>query len=84
MKTAWAKAAWGNRLERIKQIQTKLEESTGYSRDKQLEICMKRKPVKDNDIGEDAMVLMYRRGKAEAERKEKKEDGEKGDTAKEG
>lgn len=83
METAWAKAAWGNRLERIKQIQTKLEESTGYSRDKQLEICMKRKPVKDNDIGEDAMVLMYRRGKAEAERKEKKEDGEKGETAKE-
>lgn len=84
MKTAWAKAAWGNRLERIKQVQTKLEESTGYSRDKQLEICMKRKPAKDNDIGEDAMILMYHRGKDEAERKAKKEDGEKGETAKEG
>ena len=32
MEMGYPKAAWKNRLERIKQIQTKIEESTGYSR----------------------------------------------------
>lgn len=76
MATGYGKAVWKNRLERIKQIQTKLEESTGYSRDRQLETCMKRKPLKDSDVGEDAMVLMYRRGKSAAEKK-KLQKGEK-------
>lgn len=57
MEMGYPKAAWKNRLERIKQIQAKIEESTGYSRDDQFEICMKRKPRKDNDIGEEALVL---------------------------
>ena len=60
MEMGYPKSAWKNRLERIKQIQTKIEESTGYSRDGQLEICMKRKPRKDNDIGEEALVLALR------------------------
>lgn len=73
METGYAKAVWENRLRKIKQIQTKLEESTGYSRDKQLEICMKRKPMKDSDIGEDAIALACRRGKSAAEGKEKRD-----------
>lgn len=85
MKAGYAKAVWENRLEKIKQIQAKLEESTGYSRDKQLEICAKRKPIKDNDIGEEATVLIFRRGKPAAEGKEKKEqqEGEKDGTPEE-
>ena len=82
MEIGFTRAVWGNRLERIKQIQTKLEESIGYSRDKQIEICMKRKPTKDSDIGEEPMVLIYRRGKA-AEQKEK-EKGQKDGTQEEG
>lgn len=59
--TGYSKAVWEHRLERIKQIQIKIEESTGYSRDRQLEICMKRKSSKEDDIGEDALVLASRR-----------------------
>ncbi len=58
----YKKAAWEYQLQRIKQIQTKLENSIGYNRDKQLEICMKKKSKKDNDIGEDALVLLTKRG----------------------
>lgn len=61
MEMGYPKAVWENRLERIKQIQIKIEESTGYSRDGQLAICMKRKPRKDDDIGEDALVLAARK-----------------------
>lgn len=61
MGTGYPKAAWEDRLKRIKQIQTKLEESTGYNRDKQIEICKKRKQVRNDDIGEDALVIMSRR-----------------------
>lgn len=65
----YAKAAWKNRLQKIKQIQTKLENSVGYSRDKQLEICMKKKPKNDNDIGEDALVLISQKELRESNRK---------------
>ncbi len=49
-------------MQRIKEIQTKLENSIGYNRDKQLEICMKKKSKKDDDIGEDALVLAVKKG----------------------
>lgn len=61
MGTEYPKAVWEHRLKRIKQIQTKLEESTGYNRDKQIEICKKRKQVRNDDIGEDALVIVSRR-----------------------
>lgn len=61
METGYSKAVWEHRMGRIKQIQTKLEKSTGYSRDAQFEACMKRKPPKDNDIGEDALALLAQR-----------------------
>ena len=57
MEMGYVRAVWEDRLERIKKIQTKLEESVGYVRDKQLEICRKRKPKRNDDIGEDAMLL---------------------------
>lgn len=62
MAEGYAKAAWEDQLARIKKIQTKLEDSTGYSRDKQLEICMKKRAAKSNDIGEDALMLLFKRG----------------------
>lgn len=61
MEVGYAKAVWEIHLGKIKQIQEKLEKSTGYNRDEQLEKCMKRKSRKDDDIGEDALVLASRR-----------------------
>lgn len=49
----YAKATWINRAERIKQIQTKLEESIGYSRDKQIEVCQKKKSKKPVSLKEE-------------------------------
>ena len=65
METGYARAVWEYRLERIKEIQAKLEESVGYSRDGQLEICTQRKPRGNDDIGEDAMILAARGKQAE-------------------
>ena len=67
-----AKAVWENRLNRIKQIQTKLEGSIGYSRDKQLEICAKRKPKKEDDIGEDALIMAMKKGVSQEKNEEKR------------
>jgi len=58
----YAKAVWGYHMQRIKEIQTKLEDSIGYNRDRQLEICMKKKHKKDDDIGEDALALLCKKG----------------------
>lgn len=60
MEIGYSKSVWEDRLERIRQIRTKLEESIRYSRDDQLEICKKRKKI-GNDIGEDALVLASRK-----------------------
>ena len=57
----YARAVWENRLEKIKKIQAKMEDSIGYSRDRQLDICMKRRAKKNDDIGEDALVLMAKK-----------------------
>ena len=61
MEVGYYRAVLEERMERIKQIQGRLEESTGYSRDKQIEICMKRKRIRNDDIGEDALVIATRR-----------------------
>ena len=68
----YAKAVWENRLNRIKQIQTKLEGSIGYSRDKQLEICAKRKSKKEDDIGEDALIMAMKKGVSQEKNEEKR------------
>ncbi len=57
----YAKATWINRADKIKKIQTKLEESIGYSRDKQIEVCQKKKSKKQDDIGGDALELAFKR-----------------------
>lgn len=51
---------WKYQLKRIEDIQKKLEQFIGYDRDKQLEICRKKRPAKEDDIGEDAMILAVR------------------------
>lgn len=61
MEIGYPKAVWEDRLMRIKKIQEKLEESLGYNRDKQLEICKKRRFSRNDDIGEDALVLAARK-----------------------
>lgn len=49
----YAKATWINRADKIKKIQTKLEESIGYSRDKQIEVCQKKKSKKPVSLKEE-------------------------------
>lgn len=71
----YAKAVWEIRLEKIKQIQAKVEQSIGYDRDRQLEACRKRRPPKDDDIGEDAVVLAARGKKADKKGKDGTESG---------
>lgn len=60
MEDAYGKAAWEYQLGKLKQIQVKLEQSIKYDRDKQFEICKKRRKPKDDDIGEEAVVLAAR------------------------
>lgn len=61
--SGYSRAVWEERLNRIGKIQAKLEDSSGYSRDRQLMECMKRKPKKDNDVGEDTLVIIANRAK---------------------
>lgn len=63
MEIGYPKAVWEDRLEKLKKIQTKLEESLGYNRDRQLEICKKRRSSRNDDIGEDAITLIGKRGR---------------------
>lgn len=65
----YAEAAWINRADKIKKIQTKLEESIGYSRDKQIEVCQKKKSKKQDDIGGDALELAFNRSANKKENK---------------
>lgn len=57
MEHGYGKAVWEHRIEKIKCIQKKIEDSIDYSRDEQLEKCQKRKPSNNDDIGEDALIL---------------------------
>ena len=61
MEVGYPRAVLEERLKRIKCIQTNLEEATGYNRDKQIEICKKPKRVRNDDIGEDALVIALRK-----------------------
>lgn len=57
MEHGYSKAAWENRIKKIKEIQGKIELSIGYNRDEQLIKCQKIKEKKVDDIGEDALIL---------------------------
>lgn len=65
----YAKAAWENRIEKIRKIQSKIEQSIGYDRDKQLEKCQKKRKENNDDVGEDAIVLALKRGKTDGKNK---------------
>ena len=58
METGYPKAVLEQRLDKIQQIRVKLEESIRYSRDRQIEKCMKRRSKKESDIGEDALHVV--------------------------
>lgn len=79
MEIGYPKAVWGDRLERIKQIQAKLEESTGYNRDRQLETCNKRRGSRDDGVWEDALVLATQKRKNNAKRTPEKAPIEQGE-----
>lgn len=55
------KARYGYYLVRIQKIREKIETGIGYSTEKAIEKCRKRKPEKDNDIGEDALVMAMKK-----------------------
>lgn len=57
MEHGYGKAVWEHRLQKIKEIQRKIENSIGYSRDEQLVKCQKRGNSRNDDIGEDALIL---------------------------
>ncbi len=69
METGYPKAVLEQRLDKIQQIRVKLEESIRYSRDRQIEKCMKRRSKKESDIGEDALALITRRVSSAEEEK---------------
>lgn len=51
------RARYGYYLGRIQKIRGKIETGIGYSTEKAIEKCNKRKLKKDDDIGEDALVM---------------------------
>lgn len=61
MPQAYARAVWEIRRDKIKAIQSKIEENIGYNRDEQLIKCQKRRPVKEDDVGEDALIMALKK-----------------------
>ena len=57
MPHGYNKAVWEIRRDKIKAIQSKIEENIGYNRDEQIIKCQKNRPAKQDDIGEDALVM---------------------------
>lgn len=55
------KARYEYYLQRVQKIRGKIENGIGYSAEKAIEKCNKRKPQKDNDIGEDALVMAMKK-----------------------
>lgn len=55
------KARYEYYLERVRKIREKIETGIGYSTEKAIEKCNKRKPKKDDDIGEDAIVMAMKK-----------------------
>lgn len=51
------KARYDYYLGRVQKIREKIETGIGYSTEKAIEKCNKRKTKKNNDIGEDALVM---------------------------
>lgn len=61
-------------IKRLKKVQHKLEKALDYDVAKAIEKCEKKKPKKENDIGEDALVLSFTRTQKKEKPEEKKEE----------
>lgn len=57
MPHGYNKAVWENRRDKIKAIQSKIEKNIGYNRDEQLIKCQKSRSTRQDDIGEDALIM---------------------------
>lgn len=66
-KTGYEQAVYKYQAGRCRKIQKKLEESLGYDVQKSIEKCAKKKGKKNNDIGEDALVLAIRTRKEKSQ-----------------
>lgn len=71
------RARYGYYLERIQKIRGKIKTGIGYSTEKTIEKCNKRKPKKDDDIGEDALVMAMKTRLSGKSKKEDKHDSVK-------
>ena len=61
MPHGYNKAVWEIRRDKIKAIQSKIEEKIGYNRDEQLIKCQKHRSTKEDDIGEDALIMTLKK-----------------------
>lgn len=61
MPQAYERAVWEIRRDKINAIQSKIEEKIGYNRDEQLIKCQKRRTAKEDDIGEDALIMALKK-----------------------
>lgn len=68
------RARYGYYLERIQKIRWKIESGIGYSTEKAIAKCKKRKLKKDDDIGEDALVMAMKVRISGKTKKEEKSD----------
>lgn len=71
------RARYGYYLERIQKIRGKIETGIGYSTEKAIGKCNKRKPKKDDDIGEDALIMAMKTRLSGKSKKEDKHDSVK-------
>lgn len=65
--------AWQYHIDKFKHISEKIQLQIGYDYEKKKVKCAKKK--KDDDIGEDAMILALKKSMKEAEAKEMVKDG---------
>jgi len=56
---------------RFKDMSTRIQDQIDYSYEKHLKKCLKAQHEKEDDIGDEAMSLMIKKAKREAEAKEK-------------
>ena len=64
--------AWQYHIDKFKHISEKIQLQIGYDYEKKKEKCVKKK--KNDDVGEDAMILALKKSMKEAETKEAAED----------
>ena len=70
----WKNFIYGQHLERCRKIQREIESAMGYSTEEAIEKCRKknRYSKQEEDVGEDAMVLLVKHMRQKKEQQEKK------------